>query len=252
MVKIKIFLSHAAVDSGLAIYLKEILESYLKGLEVFCSSDPTDLPPGNKWPTEIQTALENADILLLLATSRSLSRPWIWFECGTFWFKNKKLIPLCLGQVRKNTLPTPLSERTAINLDDQSGFDNLFYEIEKLTSIKREPLDILKILNTIKSKETNIAELTQKEIAGWIGVTWNDKFLSYDGPIEGLNLIEDDVFHKSISSALIAANYNPRLSNPNRLSAHIEKGYRIIYLTDRKKWRKKISKSGLVLIAKPI
>ena len=223
----------------------------MKGIEVFCSSDPTDLLPGSIWPTEIQTALEASDIFLLLATSRSLSRPWVWFECGTFWFKRKKLIPLCLGEVRKNELPMPLSERMALNVDDLKDFDTLFSTIEGLTSIKREPLDIQGVVNSLRDKEKIVSARAATDIAGWSGVSWDDKFLSYDGPIEGLTLIEDDVFQQSMWDALVSADFQPRLGSPDRLSRHVEKGHRIIYLTDRSSWRRKISRGSQVLLAKP-
>lgn len=249
----KVFLSHAAFDSDLAMYLKAILEEHLKGIEVFCSDDPTDLPPGSKWATEVQTALNESDILLLLATSRGLSRNWVWFECGGFWFNKgkEKLIPLCLGQVRKGALPLPLSERMALNIDDPTDLDNLFRTLEDLTSTKREPMDIPTIASTLQDKEKTISERILKEIVGWIGAVWNGKFLSYEGPIEGLELIEDGIHQQSMSDALTSAGFKVRLGMPHRLSAHAEKGYRIVYLTDRQSWRRRISSGENVLIAKP-
>lgn len=113
-----VFLSHAAADAPIGMLLKGEIERRLPGITVFCSSDPTDLPPGTKWSPEIQRALEGSGMLLLIASRRGLQRPWVWFECGTIWFRKKKIIPLCLGEVRKSALPTPLSELQAVNADD--------------------------------------------------------------------------------------------------------------------------------------
>lgn len=251
-----IFLSHAAFDSDLAIYIKTVLEGVFKGITIFCSSDPTDLPPGIRWPKVIQKSLNESGILLFLATSRSLLRPWIWFECGTFWFTEKRIIPLCLGQVRKNTLPTPLSELMGLNIDDPLDFSNLIKSIEDFLDIpcKKEEIDISNVIKSLKEKEKSANEKALKiENEGWIGVNWEGKFLSYDGPIESLNLIEDRPHQQSMLEALDKAGFKTHWGAQDRLSSHIEKGYRIIYLTDRKQWRQKIiyTKTNQTLLAKP-
>src|SRR5713226_5260641 len=81
----KVFLSHAASDEHIALLLKAEIERRLSGVKVFCSSDPADLPPGTKWSPEIQQALQNSTMLIFVASERGLQRPWVWFECGTFW-----------------------------------------------------------------------------------------------------------------------------------------------------------------------
>ena len=247
----RVFLSHVASDYELAVYLKELLQNYVPSLEVFVSSDPTDLPPGVKWSAEIQRALEKSELLLLLATSRSLHRPWVWFECGTFWFSNRKIIPLCIGQVKKIKLPPPLSERMALNLEDIRDVEELFRAVGRLNATSPITLNIPLIVEQLKKLEEGIAKRLLKEIVGWIGVQWNNRFLSYEGPIEGLALIEDDVFQESMADALKFAGFRVRLGSPDRLSAHAEKGYRIIYLTDQKSWRRKITRGDVVLIARP-
>src|SRR6266852_8692038 len=81
----KVFLSHAASDEHIALLLKAEIERRLPGVKVFCSSDPTDLPPGTKWSPAIQQALQDSTMLIFVASERGLQRPWVWFECGTFW-----------------------------------------------------------------------------------------------------------------------------------------------------------------------
>ena len=247
----KVFLSHAASDYELAVYLKELLQNHVPGLEVFVSSDPTDLPPGAKWPAEIQQSLKKSELFLLLATTRSLSRPWVWFECGTFWFSDRKIIPLCIGQVKKNELPLPLYERMALNLEDIRDVEELFRAVGRLNATSPITLNIPLIVEQLKKLEEAIAKRPLKEIAGWIGVQWNNRFLSYEGPIEGLTVIEDEVFQQSMADALKSAGFQVRLGSPDRLSAHAEKGYRIIYLTDQRSWRRKIIRGDVVLIARP-
>jgi len=85
----------------------------------------------------------------------------------------------------------------------------------------------------------------------WIGVSWKGKFLAYDGPIESLNLIEDRIYEKTISNALTNGGFHPRRCNPEKLAKHAEKGYKIIYLTDKISWRQRIVDGRQILMAKP-
>ena len=134
--------------------------------------------------------------------------------------------------MKKNALPTPLSERMALNLEDIRDVEKLFLTIGKLNATSQIPLNLSSVVEQFRNLEKEIVKHTLKETAGWIGVHWNNRFLSYDGPIEGLALIEDEVFQQSMADALKSAGFKVRLGSPDRLSAHAEKGYRIIYLTD--------------------
>lgn len=71
-----IFLSHAAKDQQIAIYLKRIIEEAIPSSNVFVSSDTEDLRPGDEWVKTIRTNLLEAKVLLLLASERGLVRPW--------------------------------------------------------------------------------------------------------------------------------------------------------------------------------
>lgn len=249
----KIFLSHAAFDSDMANNFKKVIETNLENIDVFCFSDPLDLPLGTKWPEEIQKALKESDILFVLATSRSLSRPWVWFEAGTFWFTGKKVIPLCIGEIKKDRLPTPLYELVALNLSDKKDLKNLFSNLEADFKIKRiKDINIEEIIESIISEEKAISNIFLKNREGWIGVEWKEKFLSYDGPIEGFKLIEDGIFEQSMADTLKEAGFSPYLGTPRKLSSHAENGHRIIYLTDRSSWRRKITKNNQVLVARLI
>lgn len=85
----------------------------------------------------------------------------------------------------------------------------------------------------------------------WKGVPWEGKFLCYEGPIELLTLIEDHPFQNSIHDALSSGGFSTVLARKNKLSSHMDKGYRIIYLTDRNNWRRKITDGDVILMAKP-
>lgn len=112
-----IFISHAAVDEELAAALKSHLLRCFPGLNVFVSSDPEDLQPGDQWIEKILEALNTARCILAITTIRGLSRKWVWFESGRAWFSGVHLVPCCVGALRKSELPPPFSSRQALELD---------------------------------------------------------------------------------------------------------------------------------------
>jgi TIR domain len=142
-----IFVSHAAVDEEIALSLKSLISGALKGVEVFVSSDPTDLPLGDPWVTNILNALEQARLVLVLATERGLKRPWVWFETGRTWFSPVRCIPCCLGKTRKSALPAPFNSRQAMNLDETDDLERLFAACSKELGIVLGALDLKLITN---------------------------------------------------------------------------------------------------------
>jgi hypothetical protein len=250
--KFTVFLSHAAVDAQISKLLKREIERRIPGVWVFSSSDPSDLPPGTKWPTEIQRILKEADIYVLLATSRSLRRPWVWFEAGTGWFTGRRLMPLCLGPVRKGALPPPLGEWQALNVDEAEDLGLLFSEIAKAAGLEFTDTELGVLIGELLVLEENAAAIVAERIAGWSGVEWTDRFLCYEGPVESLRLIEDVPFQESMAEVLKEAEYLVRLARPDNLGRYADEGYRLIYLTDRRSWRRKSVHGDTVLIARPL
>ncbi len=246
----KVFLSHAASDEHIALLLKAEIERRLPAVKVFCSSDPTDLPPGTKWSPEIQQALRESTMLIFVASERGLQRPWVWFECGTFWFSRKKIMPLCLGEVRKNALRPPLSELQAINGDESS---DLKTALDVVAAAAGSTLSDASDLNNLSEKLKQLdreASAVLSASSGWLGAEWNGKFLAYEGPYEALPRIEDRNFETSMQEALTAAGYNVALYDENNFAAIGDTG-RFVQLTDRKSWRCRVASGTAWLIARP-
>ena len=88
--------------------------------------------------------------------------------------------------------------------------------------------------------------------ADWASIKLDDeKFLVYAGPYENIPVIEPEVYHQRFGVALEDGNYDYRLASEDRLSSHREKGYHVLYLTDKQSWRRRIERSGQILIGKP-
>jgi len=154
-----VFISHISEEADLAIVLKEWIESSFSGqCEVFVSSDKDDLPPGTKWLEEIDKALDDASILLILCSPMSLSRSWINFETGCGWIKRVPIIPICHSHQAKGSLPAPISMFQALELEDDKFIDDLLSGLAKHLGFTKTPRidqlrmksDLLKAANSIE------------------------------------------------------------------------------------------------------
>lgn len=246
----KVFLSHAASDEQIALLINAEIERRLPGVKAFCSSDPTDLPPGSKWSPEIQQALRESAVLIFIASQRGLQRPWVWFECGTFWFSGKKIIPLCLGEIRKNALPPPLSELQAINGEEPDDLKIVLDVIGAATGVTGSNAGLRELSERLKQLDQEAASVVRVK-AGWIGTDWKERFLAYDGPYEGLKEVSDRNFETSMQGALEAAGYRVALYDRGSFASMDDPAH-FVWLTDRKSWRCRIARGTAYLVARPV
>jgi hypothetical protein len=63
-----------------------------------------------------------AEIVILMLSQRSVARPWVNFEAGAAWLADKKVIPVCYGNLSKNALPHPYSAIQALNLQSEAYY----------------------------------------------------------------------------------------------------------------------------------
>ena len=117
-----VFLSHAATDEPIVRVLHdEITRIFANGVEVFATSVPGKVAPGADWLENVNAQLRRASAVIVLVTPVSLNRPWIWFEVGASWSKMEdgqgRILPVCVPEVDKATLPEPLRRLQAMSLD---------------------------------------------------------------------------------------------------------------------------------------
>jgi TIR domain len=152
-----VFVSHAAVDETVALLFKVILETAFPGIQVFVSSDPEDLRPGDSWVEVILSNLRNAQLVVVLATQRALTRKWVWYESGATWSRGVRVVPCCVGTLRKGGLPPPFSAFQAVNIDEPRDFQYLVNIIaDDLRLPKPQSLDVVGIIHEIKEAESKI------------------------------------------------------------------------------------------------
>jgi hypothetical protein len=109
-----IFISHIHEEAEASKALSKYLGMY--GLDSFLSSENWQVRLGERWFNRITEELEQARIVILMLSSKSVRRPWINFEAGWAWSKNKVTIPACFGGLNPGEMPRPYSDLQGLDL----------------------------------------------------------------------------------------------------------------------------------------
>ncbi len=113
----QVFISHIHEDTDFAKAIKNWLDDILLGaISFFVSTDRSSIPLGSEWPKKIKESLEKSEILLVIVSASSISRRWIYFEAGAGYVRGIPVIPICVGELGLNNLPSPLNLLQAIEL----------------------------------------------------------------------------------------------------------------------------------------
>lgn len=136
-----VFISHITEESAIATCLQGWVESTLLGQgKAFVSSDGSSLPPGVKWLDVLSDQLSKTNLLLVVCSAQSLGRPWINFETGVAWSRTIPVVPLCHSGSTRATLPRPLADFQAIDLEAKGPGEQLVKALQshfKLPSMPR-------------------------------------------------------------------------------------------------------------------
>jgi len=164
----KVFISHATSDGEFANAVKQEIEKvFAGGVSVFCTSSPGSIAPGRDWLNDIESKLETAQAVIVIVTPISKERPWLWFELGATWLKERdgdcRIYPLCAPEINLGSLPPPLNRLQSLSMGkaadlrllfkaliEQFGFgkissfraSNITKRIPKYKDVKIEPVDL--------------------------------------------------------------------------------------------------------------
>lgn len=135
-----IFISHSTNDDKFVDKLASELHIY--GIQTWV--DHQDMPIGSRWVTQLEEALGQSDVLLLVLSQVSLKSSYVESEWHTFFNMGRKIIPLMLEKCE-----IPLFLRTFHQIDFQSShnFEEqvkqllavLPYTIEKTSAHQAQP-----------------------------------------------------------------------------------------------------------------
>jgi hypothetical protein len=112
-----VFISFIHEESATAEAVQKFVNQMLSGkANAFLSSDKFQVYAGELWLERILEELSSAKVVLLILSAKSVTRPWVNFEAGAGWFTKKKIIPICIKELTKETLPKPYASLQAIDL----------------------------------------------------------------------------------------------------------------------------------------
>lgn len=90
--RVKFFISYAREDSRAA----EELKSYLYLLRHVSVWTESQISPGERWDQVIQSALQDADVVLVLLSAEALESEWIHKETRLALKKDKRVVPILI------------------------------------------------------------------------------------------------------------------------------------------------------------
>lgn len=141
MEKPQIFISHSHDEEDFAKRVKEWLDEALLGaVTFFVSSDKASIPLGTEWPRKIRESLEQSSILIVILSEKSLEKRWIYFEAGAGYVRGIPVIPVCVGGLELNRLPSPLNFLQAIKLPDSNSEEKLLGLVAKSAGLRKPVL----------------------------------------------------------------------------------------------------------------
>jgi hypothetical protein len=203
MIKPIVFISHITEEKHVALALKSILEDAFIGLmDVFISSDPRSIQLGQEWLDKIKFALNNCAVEIIIASPRSVTRPWVNFEAGSGWIRNVPVIPLCHSGMTPEKLPLPLktfqgataTKEDEINLilpvlakalNSSVPRTNFSHFVEKVLEFESDSRDNLSVIRPQQPANDDGEALLPHELATFLAVA---ELCDIDTPVSISNI----------------------------------------------------------------
>ena len=135
------FISHVSTETELAQAFKDMLRrDFLGMLDVFVSSDRQTIEAGSRWLDEVDQALSEADLQLVLCSRSSVGRPWVNFEAGAAWLRRIPVIPVCHSGLTLTDLPVPLSMLQGVDCS-AAGLQKLYDTVADVLEVTTPLID---------------------------------------------------------------------------------------------------------------
>ena len=138
---VDVFISHITEESGLATILKDaLLDGFDNRINVFVSSDKgASLPMGEDYIRNIERALQECKVALILISNKSVNRNWINLESGVLWMKKLSdptfpIIPVCHSGFRVSDLQLPFKTWQAASANNIDSLTQIISTISKKVS----------------------------------------------------------------------------------------------------------------------
>ena len=186
----KVFVSVIDEETGLASVLKEWIEiAFVGQVEVFVSAG--DISSGEQWFRRLGEELTDAQVLLVICSPSSVTRPSINFETGAGHIKGLPVIPICHSGIAPDTLPIPLVFFQALDTRAYDFCDRVMADLASHLSFRHPPqIRNEEMIAAVSDALSNIGQLSEQADQGGMGFL--DHLVSMMGKIQTLSgLVED-------------------------------------------------------------
>ena len=128
----KTFLSYSRLNKDFAIRLAKELKA--EGFDIWL--DQLDIPAGSRWDREVETALKESEIFMIILTSSSVGSENVLDEIGYAIDNHKRFLPVLL---EKCEVPLRLRRFQYVDFTDKSFDDGVQSAKELLRSLIAQP-----------------------------------------------------------------------------------------------------------------
>ena len=104
--RFKIFISYSRRDSAAAEAL--VTSLLARGFDV--TLDTRNLPFGEKWQAELAEFIRTSDTVIWLISNHSIQSRWVNWELDEVAERNKRLVPVLVGDTPRDKLPRQLGD----------------------------------------------------------------------------------------------------------------------------------------------
>lgn len=242
----KVFISHAALDSELAQLVEQQIHVADKTVDVFRTTRVGQIPAGKEWLAFIQRNLRESEAYLVLLTPWSMARPWIAFETGAAWYSERVLIPVVAGGLEKEAVVEPLGSLQLLSLEDPEEASQVFKDLALRLG---DPVAFCSAVVSICGKARSAALAADD----WVGVEHEGHFYAWEGPFEDLREGQPKPLPDGLFPLLKDAGLQLTQGIYGDLMNEHSKGYSIVWQVDAKHRRRHllVSSHSQCLLAKP-
>jgi hypothetical protein len=153
----KTFLSYSRANKDFAIRLAKELKS--EGFPIWL--DTLDIPPGARWDVEVEKALVDCDIFMVIITQASSTSENVLDEIGYAIDNDKRLLPVLL---EKSNIPLRLRRFQYIDFTNKNFDDGVQSAKDLLRNLIAQP--------TVPRRDLPLAW------GRWAAKTWNRNYAS--------------------------------------------------------------------------
>lgn len=157
MEKPVVFFSHSGKDRNIILPIKNKIDDITSyTLDIFMSSDGQSIPCGSNWIAQVERGLQEAKIMFVFVTPRSLESGWIYFEAGYAYSKGIKVVPVGIG-VSIGSLRPPLNLLQGFDITTGASLNNIITIINREFDCKYKELFAETDYEAIIQTQTNFA-----------------------------------------------------------------------------------------------